>query len=63
MKIYIPVCDDFSKSQLFFYFIDQFLDSMYNDQLRPSTGASRYSKFRIVVEESLCLSWQTLSAV
>ena len=59
----LPLCDNLSKTELFFYVVDQFLDSMSNDPLHLSTGASHYSKFRMVVEGSLCFSWQTLLAV
>ena len=30
-KMYLPVCDDPSKKELFFYVIDQFLDAMSTD--------------------------------
>ena len=55
-KMYLPVCDDLLKKEWFFYIIGQFLDSMSNDHLHLSTGASCYSKFRMVVKGSLCLS-------
>ena len=61
-KMYLPVCDDPSKKELFFYVIDQFLDAMSADRLHLTTGAERYSKFRMVVEGSLRLTWQTISA-
>ena len=61
-KMYLPVCDDPSKKELFFYVIDQFLDAMSADRLHLTTGSERYSKFRMVVEGSLRLTWQTISA-
>ena len=35
---------------------------MGNDRLHLSTGESRYTKFRVVLQGSLRLSWQDLSA-
>ena len=61
-KMYLPVCDDPSKKELFFYVVDQFMDAVSNERLHLSTGPSRYSKFRVVMQGSLRLSWQTISA-
>ena len=61
-KMYLPVCDDPSKKELFFYVIDQFYDAMGNDRLHLTTGESRYTKFRVVLQGSLRLSWQDISA-
>ena len=61
-KMYLPSCEDPSKKELFFYVIDQFLDAISNDRLHLSTGPSRYSKFRVVIQGSIRLAWQTLSA-
>ncbi len=61
-KMYLPTCDDPSKKELFLYVIDQFLDAMSNDRLHLSTGPNRYSKFRVVVNGSIRLAWQTISA-
>ena len=61
-KMCLPVCDDPSKKELFFCVIDQFLDAMSSDRLHLTTGSERYTKFRLVMEGSLRLSWQTLSA-
>ena len=61
-KMYLPTCDDPAKKELFFCVIDQFLDGMSDDRLHLSTGPQRYSKFRLVMEQSLRLQWQTISA-
>lgn len=61
-KLYLPVCNNPSKKELFFYFTDQLLDAMSNDCLHLSTGPLCYFKFCIVMEGSLCLLWQTILA-
>ncbi len=60
-KMYLPVCDDPTNKEVLLYVIDQFLDAAHNDRLHLSNGATRYSKFRQVVDGSLRLDWQTLS--
>ena len=47
-KMYLPTCDDPANKELFFYVLDQFMDATDNDRLHLSTGASRYSKLRVV---------------
>ena len=61
-KMYLPTCDDPSKKELFFYVIDQFLDAMSAERLHLTTGNDRYTKFRAILNGSLRLSWQTISA-
>lgn len=60
-KMYLPVCDDPAKKELFIYVIDQFFDAADATRLHLTTGPSRYSKFRQVVEGSLRIEWQMLS--
>ena len=60
-KMYLPVCDDPAKKELFIYVIDQFFDATDASRLHLTTGPSRYSKFRQVVEGSLRIEWQMLS--
>ena len=61
-KTVLPVIDDPSKKEQFFYVIDQFMDACSNDRLHLSQGPQRYNKFREVLQGSLRLSWQTISA-
>ena len=61
-KMYLPIVDDPSKKELFFYVIDQFYDAMSNDRLHITTGERAYSKFRCVLQGSLRLTWQDISA-
>lgn len=60
-KMYLPICDDPSKKELFLYVIDQFFDACDNSRLHLSTGDSRYNKFRQVLDGSLRIDWQTIS--
>ena len=52
-KLWLPVCDDPSKKELFFYVIDQFYDAADNDRLHLSQGPDHYTKFRLVLQGSL----------
>ena len=60
-KMYLPICDDPAKKELFIYVIDQFIDAMDNNRLHLTTGPSRYSKFCQVLEGSLRIEWQMIS--
>ena len=60
-KMYLPVCSDVTNKEILLYVIDQFVDAAHNDRLHLSTGDSRYSKFRQVLDGSLRLDWQTIS--
>ena len=60
-KVYLPLIEDPSQKELFFYVIDQFYDAMGSDRLNLKNEAF-YTKFRFVLGGSLRLEWQTISA-
>ena len=60
-KMYLPVCEDPTKKELFLYVIDQFYDACHEERLHLTTGLERYSKFRLVVDGALKMGWQTIS--
>ena len=60
-KVYLPVCDDPSKKELFVHVINEFLDACDDSRLHLNTGALRYNKFRQVLEGSLRVEWQGIS--
>ena len=60
-KMYLPVCDDPSKKEVFLYVIDQFLDSMHTSRLHVTTGHQCHNKFRQVLDGTLRIDWQTIS--
>ena len=60
-KIILPVLNDSSNKEMFLYVIDQFIDAAHNDRLHLSTGNSRYTKFRSVINGDVRMSWQQLS--
>ena len=60
-KMYLPVCDDPSRKELFIYVINEFDDACDNSRLHLDDAEDRYSKFRQVLEGSLRIDWQTIS--